>query len=199
VEKPVTIDEYINRQPAEVQPLLQALRRIIRSVIPKATERISWQMPTFWYGENIVHFASFKKHLGLFPGGEAVKVFSERLVGYKTSKGAIQFPFNRPIDHRLIKDIVRWRYEQAKGGKSTVAQPTARERHEIPDFITAALEQDNLWECYLTRPPYQQNDYIGWIICGKREETRKKRLMQMIEELRSGDAYMGMAYNAKRL
>jgi len=71
-------------------------------------------MPTFWQGENLVHFAAFRKHIGLYPGGEAVGAFAQRLEGYKTSKGAIQFPLDRPIDHTLIADIVRWRLENLK-------------------------------------------------------------------------------------
>lgn len=192
-----TIDEYIADQPAEVQPLLQSVRETIRAAAPDAVEKISWQMPTFWQGENIVHFAAFKKHIGLFPGGEAVGVFADRLEGYKTSKGTIQFPLEKPIDHNLIGDIVRWRVGQAKGGKSTFTEPVRRERYAMPDFIATALDQSNLWKHYSARPSYQQNDYIGWITRGKREETRQKRLTQMLEELQAGDAYMGMAYNAK--
>jgi uncharacterized protein YdhG (YjbR/CyaY superfamily) len=112
--KITTIDDYILDQPIEVQPLLQAVRKTIRTAAPDATEKITWRMPTFWQGENIVHFAAFKKHIGVFPGGEAVGVFKERLTGYKTSKGTIQFPLDKPIDHRLIADIVSWRVEQAK-------------------------------------------------------------------------------------
>jgi uncharacterized protein YdhG (YjbR/CyaY superfamily) len=64
-------------------------------------------MPTFWQGENLIHFAAFKKHIGLYPGGEAIAVFAERLPGYKTSKGAIQLLLAKPIDYELIADIVR--------------------------------------------------------------------------------------------
>lgn len=192
-----TIDDYIADQTEELQPLLQSVRETIRAATPEATERMSWQMPTFWQGENLIHFAAFKNHIGVYPGGEAVGVFAERLTGYKTSKGSIQFPLNKPIDYGLITDIVRWRVEQAKGGVSTYAEPTPRERYPIPDFIATALDQSSMWERYRARPPYQQNDYIGWITRGKREETRQKRLTQMLEELQSGDAYMGMAYNAK--
>lgn len=106
-----TIDEYIAAQPREVRPLLQSVRETIRAAAPDAAEKISWQMPTFWQGENLVHFAAFKKHIGLYPGGKAVGAFAQRLEGYKTSKGAIQFPLDRPIDHALIADIVRWRLE----------------------------------------------------------------------------------------
>lgn len=192
-----TIDDYIADQPAEVQPLLQAVRKTIHNAAPDAIEKMSWQMPTFWQDENLIHFAAFKNHIGIYPGGEAVGVFAERLTGYKTSKGSIQLPLSKPIDHELIADIANWRVEQAKGGMSTYAEPTARERYPMPDFIAAALDQSNLWERYRARPPYQQNDYIGWIMRGKREETRQKRLTQMLEELQSGDAYMGMAYHAK--
>lgn len=112
--KPSSIDEYIAAQPKEVQPLLQDIRETIRAAAPKATEKISWQMPTFWQGENLIQFAAFKKHIGLFFGGEATTVFVERLIGYKTSKGGLQLPFGIFIDHELIADIVRWRVKQVE-------------------------------------------------------------------------------------
>lgn len=62
---------------------------------------------------NVIHFAAFKKHISIFPGGEATEVFAERLAGYKTSKGTIQFPLNKPIDYQLIADITQWRIKQA--------------------------------------------------------------------------------------
>lgn len=110
--KPNSIDEYIAAQPEDVRPLLQNIRETIRAAAPEAIEKISWQMPTFWQGENIIHFAAFKKHIGIYPGGEATTVFAERLTGYKTSKGAIQLPLGRPIDDQLITDIVRWRLDR---------------------------------------------------------------------------------------
>jgi len=111
-EKPKSIDEYIASQSVEVQALLQEIREVIHKAAPDAVEKISWQMPTFWQEKNLIHFAAFKKHIGLYPGGEATSVFSERLKGYKTSKGAIQLPLNKPVDYQLITDIVRWRIYQ---------------------------------------------------------------------------------------
>ncbi len=73
-----------------------------------------------------------------------------------------------------------------------------RDVYPMPDFVKSALEQESLMDDYLARPPYQRNDYIGWITRGKREETRQKRLNQMLMELRDGDSYMGMAYDAKK-
>jgi uncharacterized protein YdeI (YjbR/CyaY-like superfamily) len=64
----------------------------------------------------------------------------------------------------------------------------------MPAFIRAALAGAALTKAYKSRPPYQQNDYIGWITRAKREDTRAKRLQQMLDELRDGDRYMQMAY-----
>ena len=118
--KPNSIDEYIVAQPEDVRPLLQSIRETIRAAAPEAIEKISWQMPTFWKDENLIHFAAFKKHIGLYPGGEATSKFAERLVGYKTSKGAIQLPLGKPIDYELITDIVRWRVNREVKGSDTL-------------------------------------------------------------------------------
>ena len=72
-----------------------------------------------------------------------------------------------------------------------------RPRYPMPDFIREALEAHGLSEAYFSRPPYQQNDYIGWITRAKREQTKAKRLTQMLDELAGGDRYMKMAYSAK--
>lgn len=118
--KPGSIDEYIAAQAEDVRPLLQSIRETIRAAAPEAAERISWQMPTFWQGENIIHFAAFKGHIGLYPGGEATSAFAERLAGYKISKGTIRLPLDKPIDYELIADIVRWRVKPKAKGSDTV-------------------------------------------------------------------------------
>lgn len=73
----------------------------------------------------------------------------------------------------------------------------ARPRYEMPDFIREALDQNNLMDAYRSRPPYQQNDYIGWITRAKLEATKQKRLNQMLDELRDGRVYMNMAWKSK--
>lgn len=72
---PNNIDAYIAAQPEDMQLLLQKIRETIRTAAPEAKEKISWQMPTFWQGENLIHFAAFKKHIGLYPGGEVTSNF----------------------------------------------------------------------------------------------------------------------------
>jgi len=72
-----------------------------------------------------------------------------------------------------------------------------RKINPMPEDIKERLIKENLMDAYRRRPPYQQNDYLGWILKAKRQETREKRIAQMFEELRSGDKYMGMDYRAK--
>jgi uncharacterized protein YdhG (YjbR/CyaY superfamily) len=104
-----TIDVYISEQLPEVQPLLIKIRGTIRDAAPDAIEAITWRMPTFRQRENLIHFAAFKNHIGIYPGAEAMVHFADRLTGYKTSKGAIQLPFTKPIPYDLIAEIVRYR------------------------------------------------------------------------------------------
>ncbi|MCL2165523.1 MAG: DUF1801 domain-containing protein [Oscillospiraceae bacterium] len=108
-DKDNTIDEYIARQSVEAQAILQKIRKTIRAAAPDAIEKISWQMPTFWQGENLIHFAAFKKHISIFPGDLTSSPFEERLAGYKRAKGTVQFPFDKSIDYELIADITKWR------------------------------------------------------------------------------------------
>lgn len=113
-QKPKTVDEYIAAQPENLRPYLQSVRDAVHRAIPEAEEKISWSMPTFCKSHNIIHFAGFKNHVGLYPGTEAVEEFADRLKEYKTSKGSIQFLYSKPIPLELIADIARWCYETGK-------------------------------------------------------------------------------------
>lgn len=108
---PETVEEYIVAQPEDIQPYLRAVREAIRAALPDAQERISWGMPTYWKQHNIIHFAGSKKHIGLYPGPEAVEAFSGQLKGYQTSKGTIRFPYEKPLPLELIVQIAKWCYD----------------------------------------------------------------------------------------
>ncbi len=73
----------------------------------------------------------------------------------------------------------------------------SRPIHPMPDVVMEALIGRDLLDAYLSRPPYQQNDYIGWINRAKRMETKQKRLAQMLDELERGDVYMKMDYHPR--
>lgn len=107
---PKTIDEYIAAQPEEVQGYLKKIRDAIHAALPEAEEKISWSMPTYWKKYNIIQFASHKNHIGLYAGTEAVVEFEERLEEYKTSKGSIRLPYDKPLPLELIGEIAKWCY-----------------------------------------------------------------------------------------
>ena len=108
---PETIDEYIAAQPEEVQGYLKKIRDAIHAALPEAEEKISWSMPTYWKKYNIIQFAAHKNHIGLYAGTEAVVEFEERLEEYKTSKGSIRLPYDKPLPLELIGEIAKWCYE----------------------------------------------------------------------------------------
>lgn len=107
--RPTTIDEYIAGYPEEVQQILVKIRAVIREAAPAAVEKISYQMPAFDLNGTLVWFAAFKHHIGLYPNPSGIEAFSGELSAYKQSKGAVQFPLDKPIPYELIGKIVRYR------------------------------------------------------------------------------------------
>lgn len=105
---PQSIEEYILQQPENIQPYLRQIKDTVKGVLPEALEKISWSMPTYWKKRNLIQFAASKKHIGLYPGPEAVEAFADRLTDWKTSKGAIQFPYEKPLPLELIAEIAKW-------------------------------------------------------------------------------------------
>ena len=106
--KPKTVDEYIESQDESVRPRLRELRAILRSAVPDAEECISWSMPTYRKGRNLIHFAAAKKHIGLYPGGEATAVFAEELKNFDVSKGTVRLPLEGELPADLIGRIAAW-------------------------------------------------------------------------------------------
>ena len=101
------IEEYISVQREEIRPRLTAVYEAIREAIPDAEERISWGMPTFWKGRNLIHFAPAKRHIGIYPGAEAMAFFADRLTEYETSKGTLRLPDDRELPLALVAEIAR--------------------------------------------------------------------------------------------
>jgi len=106
------VDDYINSFPSDVRKILIEIRSTVKKAAPKATEKISYGMPTFILNGNLVYFAAFKNHIGFYPLPSPIKEFKKELSEYKTSKGAIQFPIDKPMPLSLITKIVKFRVKE---------------------------------------------------------------------------------------
>ena len=106
---PRSIDEYIAGFPDDVQEILEKIRLTIREAAPEAEEKISYQMPTFTLKGNLIHFAAYKKHIGLYPAPRGIEKFKKELSAYEGAKGSVRFPLDKPIPFGLISRIVKFR------------------------------------------------------------------------------------------
>ena len=112
-----TVDDYINSQPEKVREILRSVRKALVEALPLAKEKIAYGMPTYWQEHNLIHFAANANHLGVYPGPQAIVEFKQKLIGYKTSKGAIQIPYEMEIPLDLIVELAQWN-EQVLATKS---------------------------------------------------------------------------------
>ena len=111
-KKPLNIDEYIGAFPNDIQEILEKIRMTIQKAAPDAKEKISYAMPAFEQNGIVVYFAAFKNHIGLYALPTGHEAFKEELSQYKSGKGSVQFPFNKPIPYDLITKIVKFRVKE---------------------------------------------------------------------------------------
>jgi uncharacterized protein YdhG (YjbR/CyaY superfamily) len=107
-----SIDEYIAGFPEEIQKKLREIQQIIKEAAPDAQEKISYQMPTYYLHGNLVHFAGYKKHIGFYPAPSGLAAFQDEISKYPNSKGAVQFPLDKPLPIDLVKKIVSFRVKE---------------------------------------------------------------------------------------
>lgn len=112
--KPTSVEEYFSWFPPDIQSKLQQIRDTLRAALPEAKEVISYHMPAFKTSEVLVYYAAAKSHLGYYPTNSGVEEFKKELAEYVTSKGAIQFPYDRELPLDLIAQIAQFRAEEAK-------------------------------------------------------------------------------------
>ena len=111
-KQPESIDEYISGFPLDVQKKLKAIRRTIRKAAPGVTEAIKYRIPAFILKGNLIYFAAFKKHIGIYPAPRGDEAFREELDAYEGGKGTVQFPLDKPIPFDLIARIVKFRLDE---------------------------------------------------------------------------------------
>ena len=108
-----TVDEFIASFPRNVRTVLEELRRVIRESAPGAEETISYGIPTFdLNGEHLVHFSAYKSHVGFYPTSSGIEAFRKELSPFKTSRGTVQFPLDKPIPFDLVRKIVKFRVKE---------------------------------------------------------------------------------------
>jgi uncharacterized protein YdhG (YjbR/CyaY superfamily) len=107
-----TIDAYIMGFEPEIQKTLNEIRNFIKTEVPEATEKISYGMPTFYLNGNLVHFAAFKDHYGFFPNPSGIDAFEKELLPYRTGKGTLRFPLDKPIPWDIIQKVIQFRVRE---------------------------------------------------------------------------------------
>lgn len=94
-------------QPEDVQQVLRRVRQSIRAALPEGEERVRYGMPAVMLNERYaIHYAGWKKHLGLYP----VPVFSDdaleaKVAPFRTHKDSLRFPYSQPIPYELIEQL----------------------------------------------------------------------------------------------
>jgi len=107
-----TIDEYISGFPIETQKILEQIRATVKKAAPDSVETIKYSMPTFTLKGNLIHFAAYKNHIGLYPAPTGDEALTKELSVYKTEKSTLRFPIHGPIPYDLINRIVKLRVRQ---------------------------------------------------------------------------------------
>ena len=106
------VDKYLSGFDPEIRTKLEIIRQTIMKAAPGSEERISYMMPTFFNNGVLIHYAAFKKHIGIFPGSSGIEAFKEELADFDCSKGTIRIPFDRELPLKLISEIARFRLEE---------------------------------------------------------------------------------------
>jgi uncharacterized protein YdhG (YjbR/CyaY superfamily) len=137
------IDEYISRFPVEIQKKLNQIRDMIKELAPESSEKIAYQMPTFYLNENLVHFAAYKSHIGFYPTPSAIEAFKDEIGKYKNSKGSLAIPLDEPLPLDLLRKMVIFRvnettsaqYNEQIGGQYKVKKDTKLSDEKISELL----------------------------------------------------------------
>lgn len=108
------IDDYISGFPDDVQKVLKKVRATIRKAAPDAEEAIKYQIPAFVQNGNLVFFAGYKKHVGVYPVPAGTQAFQKQIAPYKAGKGTLRFPLDEPIPYELIAELVKYRLKESR-------------------------------------------------------------------------------------
>jgi uncharacterized protein YdhG (YjbR/CyaY superfamily) len=115
-KKAESVDDYLASVPTDARAALLKLRKTIRAAAPKATERISYQVPTFQHHGGLVAYAAFPDHCSFFVmSTEVMRAHAAELENYPVGKGSIRFPADKPLPATLVKKLVKARIAENEG------------------------------------------------------------------------------------
>jgi uncharacterized protein YdhG (YjbR/CyaY superfamily) len=120
------IDEYIAGFPEEVRARLERIRTTIRKAAPQAEEAIRYGIPTFRWNGNLIHFAAFTNHIGMYPAPRGAASFRKELSAYGGGKGTVRFPMDEPIPDALIRRIVKFRMKANADRSGAIGKKSRR-------------------------------------------------------------------------
>jgi len=160
------IAEYISGFSDDQKMLLMELYSVIKKHVPKeTTEKISYGMPTFYYNGNLIHFAMYKNHLGIYPGPDVIEAFQDQLTSFKTSKGAIQFPLDQLLPEKLIADIIAYNVSKLNDKKAANWSAYNDKWRGAEEFMQQLIVKTNLgktikWDKEVYT--FNNKNVIGW-------------------------------------
>lgn len=112
------LDGYFDKFPPSIRKILENIRNLIRKQVPEAEEIMAYGVPTFRHHGNLIHYAAFKKHIGIYPSPTVITHFARELEPYSTSRGTVRFPLSQPIPYDLIERMVAYRLSGQLGPES---------------------------------------------------------------------------------
>lgn len=169
------VSSYIQQFPASIQNRLQQLRKTIKAAAPKAEEIISYGMPAYKYNGVLVYFAGYKNHIGFYGTPSGHEAFEKELAVYKTGKGSVQFPPDKPLPLAVITKIVKFRVKQNE--EKLKAKPVNKKAaKKITAAKPSAKDQVNTWMNNLEAPVKKEVDAVRNII-----KAASKKLCERIK------------------
>jgi len=112
-----TVDEYFKSIPSHTVERMNTIRSGTKEVAPLAEEVISYNMPALKYKGILIYYAAYAGHIGFYAVPTTHEVFEKELSGYKTGKGSVQFPHEKPLPMELIKKMTKYRYDEKLNAK----------------------------------------------------------------------------------
>lgn len=110
-QRSAEVDEYVECFPPQVQEILENIRSMFLDMVSDGHDAMRYGIPTIIWNGNLIHFAAFKTHIGVYPAPRDAAEFKDELAGYKGGKGTVQFPLSKPIPYELIRRIAEHRIQ----------------------------------------------------------------------------------------